>query len=425
MQSIHFDDYKLSSESAFNYVTHKMIEMIEQEREMIKDLSSYRWVIGCKVANYIFPKHPTKIFDYDVVYEDPVVFYPNGINFEPGIVNTKNCSNCRFGNDGICPKINVCVKSTLNPAPSHWAEMTAAQKLEKEMSNTKTDKKLVGNISSGYSYVDTDITCKIEDDQNSYKHILNKVYGREPFDLSLNLKRIEQFCDLYGIDFRIIPDPKVYTFKFIKKSTFSVYRVAFNCLWSEMNQELLQDMLIEKLKRRFILIRDKKENIKPVTKYNEMFKKEDKNMSKLFIAESKGVWPDEADVKDLIKNVIFSGPCTIVQWSDGDKTIVRCENDDFDKEKGLAMAIVKKFFGTNESKSNYNDIFKKWIPDEDEVFEEHKEPSKEIVYMNVTEYANFTCKSKSTVRRLIYSGKISGAKKDDTGKWLIPVNKEV
>ena len=89
------------------------------------------------------------------------------------------------------------------------------------------------------------------------------------------------------------------------------------------------------------------------------------------------------------------------------------------------MAIAKKFFGTNESKSNYNDIFKKWIPDEDEVFEEPKEPAKEILYMNVTEYANFTGKSKSTIRRMIYSGKIFGTKKDDTGKWLIPINKGV
>lgn len=62
-----------------------------------------------------------------------------------------------------------------------------------------------------------------------------------------------------------------------------------------------------------------------------------------------------------IKNVIFSGPCTIVIWSDGDKTIVRCNDKKFDKEKGLAMAIAKKFLGTNKSKSNYNDIFKKWI----------------------------------------------------------------
>ena len=162
-------------------------------------------------------------------------------------------------------------------------------------------------------------------------------------------------------------------------------------------------------------------------KYNKMFKKENKKMDIKLYECGTFVGGIVKKPQDLIKNVIFSGPCTIVQWSDGDKTIVRCENEDFDKEKGLAMAIVKKLFGTNESKSNYNDIFKKWIPDEDEVFEEPKEPkepkepAKAILYMNVTEYANFTGKSKSTIRRLIYSGKIFGAKKDDTGKWIIPV----
>lgn len=64
-----------------------------------------------------------------------------------------------------------------------------------------------------------------------------------------------------------------------------------------------------------------------------------------------------------IKKVIFNNPCTIIFWSDGDKTIVKCNSEDFDKEKGLAMAIAKKFLGTNKSKSNYNDIFKKWIKD--------------------------------------------------------------
>lgn len=67
--------------------------------------------------------------------------------------------------------------------------------------------------------------------------------------------------------------------------------------------------------------------------------------------------------KVKIENVIFNDPCTIVFWSDGDKTIVKCNGEDFDKEKGLAMAIAKKFLGTNKSKSNYNDIFKKWIKD--------------------------------------------------------------
>ena len=189
MQSIDFDDYDLFGESAFNYVTHKMIKMVEQESKTVKDLSGYRWVIGARVAEFIFPKRPTKIFDYDVVYEDPVVFYSNGINFEPGIVNTKNCSNCRFGNDGICPKTKVCVKSSLNPAPSHWMEMTAAQKLEKEMSNTKTDKKLVGDISSGYSYVDADIAYEIEKLNKKYLNTdYNEMYVKKEDRNMLDLK---------------------------------------------------------------------------------------------------------------------------------------------------------------------------------------------------------------------------------------------
>ena len=106
-------------------------------------------------------------------------------DYEPGVVNTKNCSNCRFGNDGICPKINVCVTASLDQLPSHWMEMTVAQKIEKEMSNTKTDKKLVGDITNGYSYIDTDIVYKIENSTSKHKDIINKIYGSETFDLSI------------------------------------------------------------------------------------------------------------------------------------------------------------------------------------------------------------------------------------------------
>lgn len=62
-----------------------------------------------------------------------------------------------------------------------------------------------------------------------------------------------------------------------------------------------------------------------------------------------------------ITKVIFNNPATIVLWSDGTKTVVKCdERDDFDPEKGLAMAICKKHFGGGF----YNDVFKKWIPEE-------------------------------------------------------------
>lgn len=64
-----------------------------------------------------------------------------------------------------------------------------------------------------------------------------------------------------------------------------------------------------------------------------------------------------------IKKVIFNDPATIVFWSDGTKTVVKCGNNDaFDPEKGLAMAISKKFF---DNMGYYYDVFKKWLPKND------------------------------------------------------------
>lgn len=63
-----------------------------------------------------------------------------------------------------------------------------------------------------------------------------------------------------------------------------------------------------------------------------------------------------------IERVIFNDPATIVLWKDGTKTIVKAqEGDDFDPEKGLAMAIAKKALG---NRGNFNNIFHKWIPEE-------------------------------------------------------------
>ena len=66
-----------------------------------------------------------------------------------------------------------------------------------------------------------------------------------------------------------------------------------------------------------------------------------------------------------IKDVIFNEPATIVLWADGTKTVVKCqEGEGYDPEKGLAMAISKKALG---NKGNYCEVFKKWLPDEEEV----------------------------------------------------------
>ena len=60
-----------------------------------------------------------------------------------------------------------------------------------------------------------------------------------------------------------------------------------------------------------------------------------------------------------IKDVIFNNPATIILWTDGTKTVVKCQNDEiYDPEKGMAMAIAKKVMG---NKGNYYDVFKKYI----------------------------------------------------------------
>lgn len=82
-----------------------------------------------------------------------------------------------------------------------------------------------------------------------------------------------------------------------------------------------------------------------------------------------------------IKEVIFQNPATIVFWTDGTKTVVNCMDnaeikkkivdgkevtvrrarkcDTYSEEAGLAMAIVKKYFG---NEGNYNNVFRKFIP---------------------------------------------------------------
>ena len=60
-----------------------------------------------------------------------------------------------------------------------------------------------------------------------------------------------------------------------------------------------------------------------------------------------------------IKNAIFAPPATIVYWSDGSKTVVKCsEKDVFDPEKGLAMAIAKRCGG---NKGNYYKEIQNWV----------------------------------------------------------------
>lgn len=74
--------------------------------------------------------------------------------------------------------------------------------------------------------------------------------------------------------------------------------------------------------------------------------------------------PTDRNRLPSIKQVIFNDPATIIYWTDGTRTVVKCQDGDiYDPEKGLAMAISKKALG---NKGNYCEIFKHWLPEEDE-----------------------------------------------------------
>lgn len=78
------------------------------------------------------------------------------------------------------------------------------------------------------------------------------------------------------------------------------------------------------------------------TKLNELYKK-DTNKSEKPVVKIK---------MPKIKNIDFQPPLTVVVWEDGTKTFVKCSaEEEYDPEKGAAMAIAKKALG-----SGYNFI---------------------------------------------------------------------
>lgn len=99
------------------------------------------------------------------------------------------------------------------------------------------------------------------------------------------------------------------------------------------------------------------------------------SLSKYIIENSTADYTEAPPTPDFylpeIKNAYFNNPCTVVIWMDGTKTMVRCqEGDTYSKETGLALCIAKKAFG---NMPNFNNIFKKWIPEETDDTDKNKE----------------------------------------------------
>ena len=68
---------------------------------------------------------------------------------------------------------------------------------------------------------------------------------------------------------------------------------------------------------------------------------EDFNFGELHIAPVEAVKTVPCTLIPMPTQVIFNPPATIVYWEDGDKTVVRCDNDVFSEEFGYAMVPVR------------------------------------------------------------------------------------
>jgi hypothetical protein len=112
----------------------------------------------------------------------------------------------------------------------------------------------------------------------------------------------------------------------------------------------------------------------------------------------------------IINKVVFNNPATIVFWKDGSKTIVKCgENESFDTEKGLAMAIAKKAFG---NQGNYYNQIKKWLPEPKENDSEEYLTITEVVQESQRLNKIFEAKKKlAAVQELICDMTFQGATK--------------
>lgn len=98
-----------------------------------------------------------------------------------------------------------------------------------------------------------------------------------------------------------------------------------------------------------------REAIESISERNESYYVGGRHLGKTYSWRNE--YQKERD-KFEIKDVIFNDPATIVLWADGTKTVVKAENEPFDPEKGLAMAISKRALG---DKYNYYDTFKKYV----------------------------------------------------------------
>ena len=84
-----------------------------------------------------------------------------------------------------------------------------------------------------------------------------------------------------------------------------------------------------------------------------------------------------------IEKVIFNNPATIILWTDGSKTVVKCQPGDiYSKEVGFITAYLKKLLGNDNT---FNKEINKWVPEERTFTCFAKLPGLDSVTFNISE----------------------------------------
>lgn len=312
-----FKFYNLN-EMDTNSILRKISEMVERERQIygVKDLDDYILSIGLDVYNCM-KNHcmQTHIFDNPPIYESGIICSPyinDDLEFK---VLTP---------DVFSPRTVVLRKKS--------EPFTLYRKTLKSFEALKDAKTAMNSVYGLNSYSKT-IEYAANDIEETIKTLYNKMY-------KLEQKYIESVIFNYPA-----------TIVFWNDRTKTVVKVADGETFDP---------------EKGLAIAIAKKYFGNSSNYYEVFKK--------WLTKDKTVDNKNPEYKRNrhIKNVIFNDPATIVFWNDGTKTVVKVQNEKFDPEKGLAMAIAKKYFGNH---GNYYNEFKKWLPVEEAKW---KDPAEKV-----------------------------------------------
>ena len=185
------------------------------------------------------------------------------------------------------------------------------------------------------------------------------------------------FCDEYGYDVKLtrsVVEPTILTFR---NRGISNSVIRFN-IKSFTLDEILSVLECVRQRNNLQQLKSKEDEMMPMSplirNYIDTDIKVTNEFAKRYLNSIYGKNPPR--LVPRIKNVIFNDPATIVFWSDNTKTVVKAQDEPFDPEKGLAMAISKRALG---NEGNYYNEIKKWLP---------KEKNETIIGKVITSEAN-------------------------------------